>query len=119
MTHQPRPVHVPATADAGRQIAQLRHVLGLVGQIAGYKRSLPDAEAALDEGARITAAYEQAMPIVQRRFDTLAAETASWAALGVRALIKAKGSSNPRAAAGRLALELEQSLRELTGMLRR
>lgn len=120
MTHQRKVLHVPATANAGREVAQLRHVLGLVEQIAGRERSGPDASAALDEGAHITAAYEQAMPILQRRFDTLAAETSAWAAVAVEALLAAENPRQPpKAPAGRLALELEEALREMTGMFRR
>ena len=118
MTHQSEPLTAPATNDAGQQVAQLRHVLGLVGQIAGR----PDAEAgdaALDEGARVTSAYDSAMPIVQRQFDALAAETAAWAAAGVAALLAAGGDGiQPRAAAARLADELDVALMRLCGLLR-
>ena len=45
----------------------------------------------------------RALPIVQRRFEALAAETALWAAAGVEALLAAGDAAPPRAAAARLA----------------
>jgi hypothetical protein len=118
MTHQPKLAYVPATADAGREVAHLRHVLGLVDQIAGRGRGAADADQALNEGADITVAYDNAMPILQRRFDALAGETAAWAAAGIEALLGSEDTEPSRAAAEQLALELDRSLRELTRMLR-
>lgn len=116
MTHQ-SPLRFERTPiDAGRQIAQLRHVLELVEQMAGGSGSPYGAENALDEIARIGAAYDEASPIVRRRFDALAEETAAWSAAGVEALLAASGERRPRAAARRLAEELTRALREMTAM---
>ena len=113
MTHQP-PRPVPACADAGRQLMQLAQVRELVGQIAG--RSAERSDETLDLAARISAAYADAAPIVQRRFDALAAETAAWAGAGVAALIGVQGLP-PAAAAARLFEELETAQREMATAL--
>ena len=106
-------------ADAGQQVAQLRHVLGLVEQIAGRDTPSSAGDAALDEGARISSAYWDAAPIVQRRFDTLSSETAAWAATAVEALLAAQGSdAPPRAPAARMADELRTALKELARILK-
>ncbi|HEY9553699.1 hypothetical protein [Allosphingosinicella sp.] len=116
MTHQSAPLS-PILADAGRQIAQLRQVRHLVGQIAG--RSAVAGDSALDENARVAVAYDDAMPIVRRRFDALAAETAAWAAAGVAALIAAgRDGEPPKAAAAMLADELDRALARLAVLLR-
>jgi hypothetical protein len=100
------------TADAGGEIAQLRQVLALVEELAGTGGA-PDAD--LDEAARVSAAYEAAQPIVQRRFDTEAARTARWAAAGLEALVTLEERGWPvQAAAGKLAEELRKAL----GLLR-
>lgn len=112
MTHQSAR-YLPSGADAGTRVAQLRHVLALVDQIAGRRRG---GDAGLDEGARLSGAYDGALPIVQRRFDILAAETATWAAAGVEALLAA--GANARAAAAALGEELERALDALARVLR-
>ena len=118
MTHQPAPLSAPSTADAGRQVAQLRQVQALVGQIAGRQAST-DEDRSLDENARIASAYDNALPILRRRFDALAAETAAWAAAGVAALIAAgRGGEPPQAAAATLADELDHALSRLGALLR-
>ena len=102
--------------EAGRQIAQLQHILGLVEQIAG-RPPRGRAGSARDED-RICSAYERASPIVQRRFDALSMETAAWAAAGVQALLVAKATLGPpRAAAAGLADELGIALRKLSRMV--
>lgn len=102
---------------AGRQVEQLRHILGLVEQIAGRKAPLA-VEAAIDENARISSAYEEAAPIVKRRFDALTMETAAWAAAGIQALLIAKADADPpRAAAAGLADELAAALRRLNRLV--
>ena len=120
MRHQShsRSAHVPI--DAGRQVAQLREVLRLVEELAGggpARGAGTAGDAALDESARIVSLYHAAEPIVQRRFDTLAAETAAWSAAGIEALLAAGADRSP-AAARRLASELEGSLDELSALLR-
>ena len=110
--HQP-PFYAPGLADAGAQIAQLRQVLALVAEMAG-RTPLSPGDELLDEAARISAAYARALPIDQKRFDSLAAETARWAAAGVEALLKLDDAGMPvRAAAERVAEELEKGLEEL------
>ena len=119
MTHQS---HIPLAnmpAGTGRQVVQLREVLALVERIAGRTPSRDSEEAALDEDARLSTAYADALPIVQRRFDALAGETAAWAAAGVEALLAAgRQGRQPVAAARRLANELHSALRELSSVLR-
>lgn len=117
MTQQAPLSHPVAGSDAGGQVAQLRRVLALVEEIAGDapRRSGDDA---LDEAARIGAAYGCALPIVQRRFDRLAAETTGAAAAGMRALLALQDRDRPtRAAALRLADELERALDRLALIL--
>lgn len=116
MTHQAPPSPALPGADPGRQVAQLRQALLLVRGIAGPAPVVP-ADEMLDEGARISAAYNSALPIVQRRFDALAAETSAWAAAGVEALLAAGAECPARAAAGRLARELDRAIRNLSGLL--
>jgi hypothetical protein len=100
------------TADAGGEIAQLRQVLALVEELAGVAAA-PDG-GALDEAARVSAAYDSALPIVQRRFDTEAAQTARWAAAGLEALVTLEERGWPvKAAAGKLGEELRKALRQL------
>ena len=119
MTHQSPAFAMPATNDAGRQVAQLRHVLTLVEQIAGRPAGAEDRDAALDESARISGAYDDAVPIVQRRFDALVAETALWAAAGVEALLAANSPDRQsRGAAAALADELARALRTINRVLR-
>jgi len=112
--HAPVPQAAPA-GDAPRQLAQLREVLVLVERIAGRPQQSGNRDSALDEAARIGAAYGEALPILQRRFDALVAETAAWAAAGVEALSRAGA---PAPAARRLADELEDALADLTRLLR-
>lgn len=108
----------PVAADPNWQVSQLRYVLGLVEEIAGRIPSIADFREAQDEGIRLDTAYACAMPVVQRRFETLAAETASWAAAGVQALLAAQSADvRPEAAAARLGDELAKAIRDLTAVL--
>ena len=117
MTQQQPPPYAPGLADAGAQIAQLRQVLALVEEMAG-RASLSPRDEVLDEAARISAAYARALPIDQKRFDALAAETARWAGAGVEVLVKLDEAGLPvRAAAERLADELEKELARLAQRL--
>jgi hypothetical protein len=99
----------PTAVEAGRHFARLRHALDLVEQIAGLPPRNADQQ--LDEGVRVSGAYGFASPVAQRRFDTLAAEVSCWASTGVEALAAARDNARePRAAAARLAEEIELSL---------
>src|SRR5436190_20547366 len=115
MTHQAPPVPAAAGPDPGRQLAQLRELLRLVERIAGTERIHEDA---LDEAARLSGAWDVALPVVQRRFEALANETALWAAAGGEALLAAGQGQAPRAAAARLARQLETALGDLAALLR-
>jgi hypothetical protein len=117
MTHQAPPSAPVAGPDPGRQLAQLREALRLIEHIAGAGPS-PAPDDALDEAARISAAYESALPVVQRRFEALAGETAIWAAAGVEALLAADAGEPPRAAAARLARQLDAALSAMAALLR-
>ena len=116
MTHQAPPPSAPPGADPGRQAAQLRELLRLVRRIAGAAEAGTD-EDQLDEAARISEAYERALPVAQRRFEALAAEISVWAAAGVEALLAAPDAEPPRAAARRLARSLDASLSALVALL--
>ena len=116
MRHQSHSYATNLPVDAGRQVAQLRHVLRLVEELSGRQTAPAIPDAALDEAACITSAYLQAEPIVQRRFGILAAEIAAWSAAGVEALLAAGESRSP-AAARALADELELGLGRLSALL--
>jgi hypothetical protein len=116
MTHQAPFSAAAPGADPGRQVAQLREALRLVERIAGLAEGA-SGDARLDEAARISAAYDRAVPIIQRRFDALAGETAAWTAAGVEALLAAGRTTAPRAAAARLAAQIDQALADLSGLL--
>ena len=116
MTHQaPTPPTAPG-ADPGRQVAQLREALRLVEGLAG-RNGDDSRDDRLDEAARVSDAYDRALPIVQRRFDALAGETAVWAAAGVEALVVAGRGGPAQAAAARLALQLEAALGEMSELI--
>lgn len=118
MTYQAPIPPTPSGADPGRQVAQLREALRLIERIAGLETSAPERDSGLDQAARISGAYAGALPVAQRRFDALAAETALWASAGVEALLMAGDTTPPRAAAARLAACLGQALDEMTGLLK-
>ncbi len=105
-----------AGGDAGRHYARLASLLDLADQIAGRP---PKARGrALDETARLIGAYEAASPIARRRFDTLASEAAVWAAAAADALARAAAPARqPKAAALRLADELDQAMAEMRRLL--
>jgi hypothetical protein len=116
--------HAPPLPDtlpieAGQQVAHLRHVLGLVEEIASPAHHGGSGYDSLDQAARASAAYERSLPVAQRRFDAIAQETATWAAVAIKALLAAQEESGPpRAAAAQLARELEHAMRELAKALR-
>lgn len=116
MTHQTQPLQALAGTDSGRQIAQLREVLALVRGVAGVAGAAVPRDEVLDEAARVSGAYGDALPIVRRRFDALVAETVAWAAAGVEALSLADTPSP--AAAARLADELAGAVEEILGVIK-
>ena len=109
MTHQAPPFSAAPGPDPDQRIAQLRELLRLVERIAGQSGS---TDSGLDAAARVSAGWDRAAPIVQRRFDALLAESAAWAAAGVEALLAA-GEKPPRAAAARLGAEIRRTLAKL------
>lgn len=120
MTHQAPPPSVAPGADPGRQVAQLREALRLVEQISGRGGEAggdAGSDGALDEAALVSDSYDRALPIAQRRFDTLAGETAVWATAGVEALLAAGAAAPPRAAAARLAAQLDRALSDLKALI--
>jgi hypothetical protein len=101
----------PGLADAGDQIARLRHILALVEELAGENGEATDA---LDDAARVSAAYARALPIDQARFDSRASEIARWANAGVQALLALDERGLPcRAAASTLAAALDGAVAAL------
>lgn len=113
MTHEWPIRHTPGPSQAGDRLAQLREVLALVEQIAGSDAAAGNGDVALHACANLSSAYDDAPPVVQKRFDALAAETAAWAAAGVEALAAASDAGVPKAAATALAGELSNALRHL------
>ena len=117
MTQQAQIERGASCADPGGQVAQLRRVLRLVDEIAG-RASGSDGDDGFDEAARFSASYADALPIDQRRFDRLAAETTLWTAVGMKALLALQDKERPtRAAAERLADELDGALERLSLIL--
>lgn len=116
MVDQAPDTWIAAENHASRRLAQLAHVRSLVGEIAG--KPAVSEEQTIDRSARIGAAYDAALPIAQKRFDTLAAETAAWAAAAAQALLDTRG--NPEACpapAACLATELEKAERRMEHIL--
>jgi hypothetical protein len=116
MSYQSPNQFARAPIDAGRQLHQLAHVLSLVDELAGGGHGR-EQETSLGEAAEISTVYSDALPIVRRRFDTFAAETAAWSAAGVEALLAAGEKRSP-AAAKRLSAELQTALSDLKSLLR-
>jgi hypothetical protein len=117
MKHEQGAALAPGLADAGAEVAQLRRVLSLVEEVAGAAPAEKDG--ALDQAARIGAAYERALPIDQRRFDQYAADVARWAAAGLEALVRLEDQKRPGQAAARvLAERLAKALGELERIVR-
>jgi hypothetical protein len=109
MTHQSQADYLCREGDAGARVAQLRNVLTLVAELAG-RETAANGDSSLDESARVSASYDRASPLVQRRFDVAAAEAAGSAAAGVEALLARNAAG---AAAAVLANEIEASLHRL------
>ncbi len=119
MTHQSfADPHAPPIG-AGAQVAHLRHLLSIVEELATVARRGGAGYEALDQAARISAAYDRSLPVVRRRFDALADETVTWTAAAVEALLAAQAAGEtPRAAAAQLAAELERALGDLARIVR-
>lgn len=117
MKHEQGAYLAPGLADAGAEVAQLRQILSLVGEMAGVAPAQDDSD--FDQAARIGAGYERALPIDQRRFDQHAADTARAAAAGVEALLQLEEQGRPcRVAARVLAETLSRALAELEQIVR-
>lgn len=116
MTHQSHGRYARVPIDAAAQIAQLRRVLAIVDELAELTAAPHGGDAALAEAADLTGRYGNAPPIVQRRFDALAAETAAWSAAAAEALLRAGEKRSP-AAAARLAGELRGAIESLLKLL--
>jgi hypothetical protein len=111
MTREQVPVHSPGLADAGGQIAGLRNILSLAEELAGASGEPADA---LDQAARVSAAYARALPIDQARFDSCASETACWASAGAETLLAVdERGLSCRAAARELAAAIGRALDSL------
>ncbi len=96
--------------SAERQFSELLEMRARIGRMTG-------AAAASRPAITLGSAYDDAAPIVQRRWDTLAAEVSAWAAAGAGALA-AGNARRPHAAAARLADELDQAIDGLNRLLR-
>ena len=116
MTHQAPPAPTPSGSDPGKQVAQLREALILVRTISGSAPVLGDRERLMDEAARVSAAYDAALPLARRRFDGLAGETAAWVSAGVENLLAVPEEAS-LAAAERVAAFLERALADLHGLV--
>jgi hypothetical protein len=114
MTHQPSRSDIAEASAPVEHVARLRHVLALIEEISGCIPAT--SETALGEDARISCAYERAPPILRRRYDALAGETAAWAAAGVKALLR-DAVNPPRGAARLLAHDLRKALKRLATLL--
>jgi hypothetical protein len=113
VTHHVSPAYVPGLADAGAQLAQLHEVLALVREMAGRTQAEPDSDS-FETAARVSAAYDAAWPVDQRRFDRLARETMAGATAGVEALLALQERGRPcRIPAAVLAESLDQALHRL------
>src|SRR3954469_15506825 len=107
MTQHDVPIYAPGLAAAGGPGAQLREVLALVEEIAGA-RARAGGDAALEEAARVSAAYAAGPPVAQRRFDARPAAPPRWPAAGVETLLGLQEQGRPAASA---AAALAEALR--------
>lgn len=105
--------------DPAQAIVRLSAVHDLVVELAG---GAPQSALA---GIRFKddpeALYARAPSLIQRRFDTIAVQAASFSAAGVAALIAVRGERTEahRAAADLLAAEMRKSIRAMAAMLAR
>ncbi|MCJ8156709.1 hypothetical protein [Sphingomonas sp. LaA6.9] len=97
-----------------QQLTELRAIQALVNELAGACLPTPFATADVAFDTR----YDSAPPLVQRRFDAVAGETAAYAAAGLTALIAGrKQGAGATAAAAHLAREMEKSIRAMEKIL--
>lgn len=101
-----------APLSPGSQISELRAILGLVHTLAGNEGGIERPEPA-DADIR----YASAAPLVRRRFDALAAETAAFSATGLSALIGGRERGDTRAAAAFLARTMDRAILRMEKML--
>lgn len=112
----PRQLHWPLVqSDAPRQFASLIHMKSIAEDFAG--RAGREPAMTLDHGAKISAAYDAALPVAQKRFDALAAEATGWAAAAAQALLGDGNVYPSPAAAALLADELARAQREMERLL--
>lgn len=109
------PHWTPAESEPGRLLAQLANVRALIGQMAG--ETPPTTEESLDRAARIDTAYWTAEPVVQKRFDAIAGETAVWAAAAAQALMRSGTVAPRKAPAALLASEIAGAQRRMERVL--
>lgn len=101
----------PAPAQ---QLTELRAIQALVDELAGIRPAAPP----LAPDPALDGRYDSAPPLVQRRFDAVAGETAAFAAAGLSALIAGrKQGPGTSAAAAHLAREMERSIRAMEKIL--
>lgn len=101
-----------APLSPGTQIGELRAILGLVHALAGNEAGIERPELT-DADAR----YAAAAPLVRRRFDALASETAAFSATGLSALIGGRERGNSQAAAAFLARAMDRAIVRMEKML--
>lgn len=108
----PSPAIAGAAPTPAEALAQLRAILALVTELGGVEPGLsPHAD---DIGRR----YDRASPVAQARFDSLAGETAAYAAAGLAALIAGRGhGAAANGGAAHLAREMERSIRRMEALL--
>ena len=115
--HQSRTAEREQPVDAGERIARLRGILALVERMGAGEAETAPSDQALDEAARLTLAYADAPAVARRRFDALAEDTTAYAAAGIAALMRARGSEGARSAARLLAREMRRSIAALAAIL--
>ncbi|MBB5684733.1 hypothetical protein [Sphingobium boeckii] len=101
-----------APVTPGTQIGELRAILGLVHALAGNEMGI-DRPEMTDADVR----YAAAAPLVRRRFDALASETAAFSATGLSALIGGRERGNTKAAAAYLARSMDRAIVRMEKML--
>lgn len=114
MTQISQPLVPENRPSPAEQLTELRAILALVNELAGA--SIPVAPEPYDHA--VDKRYDSAAPLVQRRFDAVAGETAAYAAAGLTALIAGrKQGAGASAAAAYLAREMEKSIHAMEKIL--